>query len=373
MKIYFCFLFTIISVIFAGCAGENIGSDIPEEMIDEYNPADPASLPEPSGGFVYSVGNETITAEEIVSPLVEQIGESAREMGFQQFTRRAGPVVERRILSEIANILVYQQATEQAGEQIEDALDKAVQSEVRKFVAQFGGDYSRAEQALKDMGMNWKQYRQQQKKMVMTRSYLSSEIPEQKPVTPSEVRKYYEENKERLFASKPEMKIRLIDIHPSKLEISDSDRSRIEAAKEKAAQLMAQLSAGADFAELAKEHSHGYRAVQGGEWEPVNPDSLAQPYDILGEKAKQMQPGDIKGPIYKDGHCFILKLLEKKSGRFEPLSDVRDQIRARLELQRRKEAINELNRKIVEQASLSDTSEFLKFCLQRLYLLCNEQ
>jgi parvulin-like peptidyl-prolyl isomerase len=359
-------------VIITGCSEKDTRTGIPEEMIDEYEPANPADLPEPSGGFVYSIKDETITADEIVTPLAEQFGDAAKGMGFQQFTQQAGPVVERRVLSEISNILVYQQAAEQAGEQVEDALNKAVDSEVKKFVTKFGGDYARAEQALEDMGMNWKQYRRQQRKMIMTQSYLSSEIPERKPITPSEVRNYYEENKDRLFGSKPKIKIQLIDIQPAKLELSDPNRSRIEAAKEQAEQLIARLNVGADFSELAKKHSHGHRAAYGGQWETVNPDSLAEPYDILAEKTKQMQPGDIEGPVYRDGHCFVMKLLEKQNARIQPLNEVREQIRARLELQRRKEAINKINQKIVEQASLSDTDEFVKFCLQRLYLVSNE-
>jgi len=363
----------MLLVIFTGCAGdEESRAGIPEDMVDSYRRADPASLPRPSGGFVYSIKGETITAEEIVQPLVEQFKEAAGNMSFQQFRNAARTAVERRILSEISDVLVHQQAVERTDEQIDEAINEAVQKEVRKFVMRFGGDYARAERALKDMGMNWQQFREQQKKVIMTQSYLASEMPEQKPVTPGEVQRFYENNKDRLFGSKARIRIQLIDIQPAKLEVSDPNLSRAELAEEKAEELLSQLRAGEDFTEIAREHSHGYRAGYGGKWEPVNPDSLAPPYDILAEKAIQMQVGDVEGHIFKGGHYFILKLLEKQETRYEPLSEVREQIQARLHLQRRREAIREFNRRVVEQAALSDINEFTGFCLQQLYLMCNQ-
>ncbi len=93
---------------------------------------------------------------------------------------------------------------------------------------------------------------------------------------------------------------------------------RREQALALAKDLYSQLEAGADFAELAKHHSHGFSANAGGLWKARDPKTLAQPYDILGQACAKLDPGQIAGPIEARGHVFVLKLEAKQqSGSFE--------------------------------------------------------
>ena len=120
-------------LLFTGC-GDTKKPRFTEEQLAEIPIAVEQSLPAPSGGFVLSVGGETITSAEIVRPLVKQFQPYAQANDYQQFQRMAGPQVEKFVVSRISDILLYNEAKKELGDKIEDALNKAVEGEVRKFI-----------------------------------------------------------------------------------------------------------------------------------------------------------------------------------------------------------------------------------------------
>jgi parvulin-like peptidyl-prolyl isomerase len=368
--VLYLLVFSILIHI-TGCSSESEKTVVAEKFIDSEG-ISKDSLPKPSGGFVYSVKNETVTSAEVIQPLIGEFRKTAQQQDFEQFSKGAKPYVEREVIRALTNLLVYQKAKAAAGEQIEEPLEQAVKGKVREFVVNFDGDYSRAEQALRNMGMSWKQFREHHKRMLISQSYLSSKLPEQKPVTLSEIRNYYNKKGED-FTSQAQIKIQLIDINPMEIEITDANKSRMELAEEKALKLLSRIRAGEDFAEIAKEHSNGHRAIYGGVWDSVNPESLAAPYDALAEKAENIQIGELSDVILEGGHYFIFRVLEKQSKRVKPFNEVQQEIKAEIEAERRSKAISKLNQSILEEAALNDIDEFKDFCLRELYLQCNRQ
>jgi hypothetical protein len=330
-------------------------------------------LPECSGGLVLRVRDETITSDEIITePLLEHFRVFAQNDNFQQFKERARPELEQIVARKVSDILIYQQAKKDAGEQIEEALEKAAEAEVRKFVVSFEGDYARAEQAIKQVGMDWASFKEYQKKMILTQHYIASQFPENKPVTYSELVEQYEKMKDKFFAVPAKLRFRLIDIEAAKLKVSDPNQSRQQLAKDLANELVGRIQAGEDFGELAKQYSHGHRRLFGGLWRPVQPESLAEPYDVLAGEAEKIEPGQIAGPIERGGHIFVMKLEEKQQARFEPFEAVQKQVKARIILERRKAAIDELGAKFMQQAALSSQDDFVDFCLEKIYRMSNQ-
>jgi parvulin-like peptidyl-prolyl isomerase len=329
-------------------------------------------LPEASGGFSLSVAGETITADEIVRPLVEPVKAVAQSGDFQTFQSQSRFAVEKLITNRISNILLYQEAKKQAGDQIDDALDKAADAEVRKFIASYGGDYAKSEDALEQMQMDWKSFKEEQKKIIMSHSYISSRIKEEKPVTYGQMLENYEKVKAELFARQAMIKFSLIDVQPALVEIADPNKTRIENARDLAAALTGRLSRGEDFAELAKKYSKDYRSTFGGSWNAVNPDSLAQPYDILAREAREIQSGQIAGPIETEGHIFIMKLEEKHDLSYEPFENVQKQILANIDFERRRQAVEKVSKELIQRAAVAATDEFVTHCLQRLYVLARQ-
>lgn len=327
------------------------------------------NLPMASGGLVLAVNGETITADEIVNPMIDHFREYAQSTGAEEFRAHVRPQVDKALVSKISNILLYQQAKNNAGDKIEDALEKAADSEVAKFIVSFNGNYAKAEEALKEMGMDWASFKDYQKKMILSQSYLHEKLPGEKPITYNEVLVCYNDMKDKSFTSPAKLKFRLIDLEISSVELTEPNQNRQEYAKKLAGELIKQLNEGADFGELAKKYSKDHRA---GLWDSVDPESLAKPYDVLALEADKIEPGQLAGPIEAQGHIFIMKLDEKKPKSVEPLDKVQKEIEAKITFNRRKKAIDEFGLKLAEQAAVAEKDAFIDFCTDKLYKMASE-
>ncbi|MFA5239569.1 MAG: peptidylprolyl isomerase [Phycisphaerae bacterium] len=367
-----CFGILVLLLVY-GCGGDSKPKYTDEELA--LIPAvQKKGLPEASGGFVLAVGDETITSDEIITePLLNHFKPLAQKSSFEKFKQQAGPELEQLIATRVSNILLYEQAKREAGgADIEAALEKATESEMRSFVASFDGDYAKAEQALKKMGMNWASFREYQKKMILSQDYIRRQLPERVPITRGELVKCYDEMKDEYFALPGTITFRLIDIQPLKLDITDANVSRGEQARELAQEIMGRLRNGAEFEEMVKRYSNGYMASQGGLWKPVQPGSLAKPYDVLATEAEKIEAGQISGPIEADEHIFIMKLEEKKAKSFEPLDNVQKEVESKILFDRRKIASDRFAAELAQQIALSERDRFLDFCLKKIYRLSSK-
>ena len=360
-------LFVLLFV--AGCGKSPRFTD--EELAD-MPLAQRTGLPAPSGGFVLMVNGEAITADKIVVPLLEPFRSLATSTSPDQFKSMVKPEVERVILRKISDVLIYSKAKKKAGEQIEDALDNLAEAEVRRFVTSYDGDYSRAEQALKQMGTDWEGFKEEQKKMILCQSYVSSQLPKQKDgVTLVELKDCYNRVKTQ-FITPAVLKFQLIDIVPAKLKAADPNINQQKQAMDLAEDLLARLKAGEDFAELAKKYSHGYRAREGGLWKAVEPNNLVSPYDSLAVEAEKTQVGQIAGPIEVDGHIFIMKLLEKQPESITRFEDVQEQLKNKILDECQRKAIDEFIAKLTSQAAVGEKTAFMDFCIEEIYRRANQ-
>jgi peptidyl-prolyl cis-trans isomerase SurA len=339
-------------------------------------------LPEVSGGFVLTVSGETITSDDMIKmpierngmilPLIEYFRPIAQRASFEQFEVTAKAEFEKMLVRNISNILLYQEAKKDAGEQIEGPLEKAIEAEVRKFIVRYDNDYAKAEEALSQAEMNWESFSEYQKKMILSQSYIAKELPKPKPVTYSELISYYNKVKDERFATKAVFRFRLIDIQPAKIEAAGANQNKAEIAKELANELVRRINEGEDFGELAKEYSHGHRAMWGGLWPPLEPTSLAKPYDILAAEAEKIKVGQTAGPIETTGHIFIMKLEEKEAKSVEPFEKVQKQIEEEIIYEREMQSREEILAKLVEKASIGNKDAFVDFCLRKIYQISNE-
>jgi parvulin-like peptidyl-prolyl isomerase len=332
-------------------------------------------LPEVSGGFVLAVGGETITSDEIITePLLDYFRPIVQRISLEQFKKHARADIEKLIADRISNILLYQQAKREVGEgvDLEDALEKAAESEMRRFIVSFDGDYAKAEEVLKQMGMDWRSFREHQKKMILSQEYVRQLLPENMPITHSELVNCYNEMKDKFFTIPSTITFRLIDIEIPKVEAADPNQSQREKAEELAGELLKRLQKGEDFGELAKQYSHGHTASSGGLWQPVQPQSLAKPYDVVAAESEKIQPGQIAGPIEADEHIFIIKLEDRKPKYFEPLENVQKAVEAKIIISRREKAFDEFNTKLLQQVELSKRERFIDFCLEKIYRRCQQ-
>lgn len=354
-----------------GCGG-NKGPKYSEEELAQIPQPQRANLPRPSGGFVLAVGEDTITSEEVIAPIRNRLIPLAKGREFDEFARGAVSLVSQSLMNKVSDIILYQKARNKAPDDIDERLNNIVETEVRKFIMGFEGDYAKAEAFLKEnYGMDWRDFRQYQRKMILSGSYLQELLPKDTPVTYSDLIAYY--NQERATYNKDAtITMRLIDINITQTKVFDPNSDQEQIALAFADSLAERARSGEDFGELAKKYSFGYRATYGGLWEPVKPDSLAEPYDVLVNKANKMEVGDIVGPIQASEHIFIMKLEDRQAASTVPFEDVQKEIEQRIIMDRKRRALDTAMNKVLEQAALTGVDKFVMFCVEQIYIEANQ-
>jgi len=361
----YIFLLVLMLLLIGGCDGDN--KRLTDAQLERRALTQRIELVEAAGGFVLMIGGETLTSDEIIetrtqlngkyiSPM-EYFGPIAQANELEQFKERVKGQLEEILMAKISNILLYQQARRQAGENINEGLEKAAENEYRKFVLNFGGDQARADDELKRNQMDKKSYIEQQKRAILIQWYMAMDC--------------YDRIKDKYFARAARIRFRLIDIQPDKLEVTDPNEDRRQLGKELANKLLELIKSGEDFGELAKQFSHGDWREFGGLWRPVQPSSLAAPFDILAVEAEKIEPPQVAGPVITKQHIFIMKLEEKQLAGYEPFEQVQELVEERILLERRKEDIDKLNAGIESEAKLSRTDKFVDFCLEKIYRISN--
>lgn len=364
----------------AGCGDKS--STLTDAEIDRIAITEKIQLVEKAGGLVLIVGGETITSDEVIQAtagqyeqdktVAELLKPMAQNSTAEEFKERAKIPIRDVVTGRISGILLYQHAKREIGAGADEALDKLAEKELRKFVLRYYGDEAKADEVLAEKGLTRKKFKEEHKRLIVTQSYLASKLPYKKPITYSELAEYYERRKDELFYNPGFVKFRLIDIDMSKIEITDLDDNRALIARNKALELTKRAKEGEDFAKLAEEYSDGHRAAMGGLWPEIKPESLAKPYIILAETTEKIMPGEIAGPLEAVGHVFVMKLEDKQQAGYRSLENVQTEVNNRILLERRNEAITRLNAKLLREAEIGSTNEFVDFCIDRIFKINNE-
>jgi len=359
-------------LLVGGCGGNKpSGAELERRTITRK-----IRLVEATGGLVLMVGGETLTSDEVIespaelggtyAPPIEYFKPIAQASDLEQFKEKVGEHLTGILMGKISNMLLYQEIKREVGENVEAALDKQVEKAMREFVMEYGGDQIKADEALKKKGMDWKSFEEQQKKSMLIQWYISKKMPNNRPVTHSELMECYDQMKDEYFAIPAAIQFRLIEIQPGRLKMWDiSERPKL--ARLLAKRLLTRIQSGEDFDKLAMQYSHGPFRASGGLWKQVRPDSLAAPYDMLAAEAEKIEPGQITGLIETEEHIFIMKLETKQSAAYVPFEDVQEKVRDKIVFDRRSEVLNQVNTELLQQAELSNTDEFVDFCLDKIY------
>ncbi len=140
----------------------------------------------------------------------------------------------------------------------------------------------------------------------------SIEVPEE------ELRRIYRSESDR-FRTPERVKVRHI-----LLKTTDMPDEEIVEVKAKAEDLLAQLKAGADFAELAEEHSEDPgSASEGGE---IGWITRGQTVENFEKTAFSLEPGTLSDVITTEYGFHIIEVVEKEQARLQPFEEVREQI-----------------------------------------------
>lgn len=257
----------------------------------------------------------------------------ANNMDKEAFIKFRDQLIESLINQE----LMYEEG-KKAGFEPKDAEVKAEIDKVKASTPNY-------QQILRMQGLTEEKFAVLVKRFMTMRKVRDEVVqPLVKPVTEDDVKKYYEENKEK-YVQKESVRASHILLKTS----PDSTEQEKAEIRKKMESILQEARNGANFAELAKKYSQCPSAQQGGDLQYFTRGQMVQPFE---NAAFALKPGEISDIVETQFGYHIILLQDKKPGRQLSLDEVRDSIEEVLSEKALNDALEEWLKPIREKASI---------------------
>jgi len=234
---------------------------------------------------------------------------------------------------EAMDLMVEQELVRQAAEREGIEADaEEVEAQVAKLRAVFDSDEAFAGR-LESEGFTVESYREHVAGILAGAQYVERIRDAASEVSDEELETYYRDNKVRLTYPE-QVRVRHILLTWKPLG-TDDDRAAI---REQMAPILEQARNGADFAELAREHSEDRdTAAQGGDTGFFQRGQMAPAFE---EAAFALEPGEVSDMVETPFGVHILRLEERLEPELLPLDEIREKLRKHVSQERMKAALD---------------------------------
>lgn len=321
---------------------------------------------------VAAAGNAQTVVEEIVARVNNEVisrSELARsrEQLAAELEQQHGSLAPQKLAErekDLLRDLIDQQLLIQRGKDLGFTADTEVIKRLDDIRKQMKLESMEdLEKAAAQQGVSFEDFKQNLRNGIITQQVIGREVGSKIHISQAEVQEYYEKHKDQL--ARPEQ-VRLSEIliatekpttgpdgKPGEpVPLSEPE---IVAAEAKIKQLQAQISAGADFAELAKKESQGPTAEQGGDLGFFRKGQLSADYD----RVFVLKPGDVTDVMRTRQGFILLKVTEKQGGGVPPVKEVEREIQERVYLERLQPALRAYLTKLREEAYITVKQGFV--------------
>lgn len=289
-------------------------------------------------------GAEAVATIEIKDPVAVVNGVAIRKAELDQAfnTVLATQGVTADVLSEeqklegyrqILNDMIIDQLLGEKSKEVE-VEDSEVQEALKEVQGQFGTP-EEFQQALATSGESVESVTSEIKANLQKRKWIEERVAETPKVNDEEVQTYYNENPERFAA--PET------VRASHILLSVDAEATPEDVVAKETEIKAlqkQIADGADFAELAKEHSDDPGSkVNGGDLDFFSKDRMVPEF---AEAAFALQPGGLSEPVRTQFGYHLIKVTDRREARTIPFDEVKERITDFLNERQERDAVTTL-------------------------------
>jgi peptidyl-prolyl cis-trans isomerase SurA len=271
----------------------------------------------PAGAELVNRIVATIDGEPVTQFELESFAEQARRRANPGDP--APPTDRRALLDELILEKIMKKQIEaqglQASEQQIDAYIASIRERNRLNDAQLT-------EALSQQGLTREQYRTQVRADIERAALINKEIRNKVNVSPEEIARYYNEHIDQ-YGTPPRAHVRII----SRLVPAGARPEEKAEQRAKAEAIRADAAAGKDFAALAKEHSQGPAASDGGDIGEVAHGQMQPEFEqALGG----LDAGGVSKVIENAEGFHILKVEKREGEAHQPIAEVSEAIREKL-------------------------------------------
>lgn len=271
---------------------------------------------------VAEVGDQKILLEDVNR--ITQIWQTTNFPGSSEMS-------ERELQVKALDNLIQQDLLLQASR---EANLLPTEDQVENVIANLSGRYPSPEdwkKSLELQGMDETEFRANVFNDMAIRQYLSRTLPETlQVVTPEDARAYYDSNPE-IFSGGDRLRARHILLRTGEV-AAETAQARIDS-------LYALIQDGADFEQVAKDHSDCPSASRGGDLGEFGRGDMVPPFE---EAAYALEPGQISKPIETQFGYHIIRLEEKVTATTAPFDDqLQGRVIQQLQMERYNEAVQQ--------------------------------
>lgn len=252
---------------------------------------------------------------------------------------------ERKVIMAIIDKEIVRELVHQEGTSADVTIDPELVDKEFKGIMEPYKTKEEFDKALKDRQLTEDELRQSIKVDLMAKKLIDDQVRGKIKITDEDVKKYYESNKEKFFRPDAFRASHIfIAIFPPEL-VKESTPSELQkrkdeldkVAKKKIDEVLKEVRAGGDFAELAKKYSHdAASAGQGGDLDFIYKGVFDPAFD---EAISKMKPGDISDGVKTPYGYHIIKLVETKPAEQAPFSELEEAIQKHLFLEKAQEKV----------------------------------
>lgn len=284
-----------------------------------------------------TVGQEPILRSEVIEEIAPLLRDMQQTMDTATFEQEADKALSEALERAIENKILYREAVA-AGATIED---KDVEERLDRIRGQYGSP-EEFNAMLAQSGENLSDFRDRLRKQILAISYGMAkrrQFEKDAVVTESDISQYFNDNASQW--ERPErVKVRRIFLTaPQEADARNTAKARLQALKD-------ELALGADFAALARQHSQGPEAAEGGLMGWVGRGDLVSELDSA---LFSLAPGSTSDVLETEFGVLVLKVEEKQEAGTASYDEVRTEIEPLLRQQYAKERfstwIGELRKK----------------------------
>lgn len=304
------------------------------------------ALPITAGEIVEEVAAK-VNSEVITKSELERSRQALRQELQQQYAndplqfQTAFAEREKDLLRE----LIDQALLTQRGKDININVDNEVVRRLDKVRKEMGlNTLDDLERAVNSQGGSFEDFKTNIKNQLITQQVIGREVGSRIQVTQERIKKYYEENKQKL--ERPE-EVRIREILIS---TEGKEGPEIEAAEKKAKEVLEKVKKGGNFSDLAQQYSDGATAKTGaGDIGFFKPGMLNPEIEKIAFGLKRGQTSDIIRTKYG---FEIIRVEEKHQAGIPTLADAEEDIQQTLYYDDIQPALRKFLTKLREEAYL---------------------
>jgi len=266
-------------------------------------------------GVAARVNGHLVTVGEVLNILRPEHQRIQGRVGDDEYRRHMRRAYDDTLQSLVEKYLILD-SPEAAQIQIPDwFVERRIETIIQDA---FGNDRTRLLEVLARDRQTYEEWRDEVREHVKASTVRSMAVEDRVKVSPLDVRKAYEAAPEKFLLP---LRVRL------RMLVLDGSAPDMDAVRALADALMKRLSAGEDFAALARTHSSDVYAARGGDWGVVEP-AILNP--ALRDAVMDMKSGEVRGPLQVADQFYVLKVDERMDPAVAPFEQVQGEVEREL-------------------------------------------